>query len=244
MQKILVFDIETSDMLVSTFGIRDQFIADDQIVRDLRLLAVGAKWLGKPVMYREARKESQEKALLRWVWNLLDKADIVIGHNSKNFDSKVLTARFIAHGMTPPSPYRHLDTLHIYRSVAKAPSHKLSYLTKTVNSKYKKLDHSEFPGRTLWLECMAGNKRAWEVMKKYNIHDVLSTEEFYLNIRPWIPASMPAAYVLQDPEVECDKCGSHDVNFNGYYYKKSSKHRRIHCKECGGWTIGAKVRGL
>jgi hypothetical protein len=238
MLKILVFDIETSDMLVSTFGLRDQFIDDEQIVRDIRILAIGAKWLGQPVMYREARKPRQEKALLRWAWNLLDEADIVIGQNSKKFDSKVLTARFIVHGMNPPSPYKHLDTLIISKAVAKFPSHKLSYITKVVNKKYRKLAHSKFPGRSLWLECMAGNPKAWAEMKRYNIHDVLSTEELYLRLRAWAPANSPA---VTDDRGACNACGALRLVKRGVSRTVGTIWAQYQCQECGKWQRGEKI---
>lgn len=237
-QKVLVFDIETSDMLVSTFGIRDQYLGEDQIVRDIRILAVGAKWLGGPILYREARKPGQEKALLRWIWNLLDEADIVVGQNSKNFDSKVLTGRFIVHGMNPPSPYKHLDTLLISRGVAKFPSHKLSYLSKVVNTKYRKLPHSKYPGRALWLACAAGKLAAWKEMKRYNIHDVLATEELYMKLRAWAPASTPSVFV---GGAQCRTCGDRGVlQSRGYSYTRAARFHRFQCIRCGAWTQGKR----
>jgi DNA polymerase elongation subunit (family B) len=248
MQKILVFDIETSPMLVYAFGLRDQNIAVNQIYQDWNVIAWAAKWLGDPpskTVYMDLRGKDlkDDRAILKPLWKLLDEADIVITQNGKNFDSPKLNARFLINGMRPPSPYLHLDTYQIVRRVAKGSSNKLEYWTAKLNKKYKKLTHKRFPGQELWNECLKDNLAAWNEMKRYNIHDVLATEEFYLNIRAWTPTSMPAVYALKDPEVVCDKCGSDDVHFNGYYVNKQVKRRRIHCKKCGGWTIGAKVKG-
>jgi hypothetical protein len=54
-------------------------------------------------------------------------------------------------------------------------------MTEIYNKKYKKQSHKDFPGFSLWEECMRGNKKAWDSMKKYNIFDVLSLEELFVN---------------------------------------------------------------
>jgi hypothetical protein len=40
------------------------------------------------------------------MWKLLDRADVVVGHNADKFDVRKGNARFIAHGLPPPPPYR------------------------------------------------------------------------------------------------------------------------------------------
>jgi uncharacterized protein YprB with RNaseH-like and TPR domain len=136
---------------------------------------------GTPRISRTIRK------ILRDLWKLLDEADIVITQNGKNFDTPKLNARFIEHGMKPPSPYKHLDTYQIARSAAKFTSNKLEYLTEKLCTKYKKLKHEKFPGFALWAECLKGNVAAWNEMRRYNKHDVLATEELYMKIRAWAP---------------------------------------------------------
>lgn len=248
MPKILVFDIETSPIIARVWGLRDQNVALNQIKEDWAVIAFAAKWFKDPAYktiyldQRNAANPLNDKALLQVLWHLLDEADIVITQNGKNFDSPKLNARFLINGMKPPSPYQHLDTYQIVRRIAKGTSNKLEYWTNKLNVKYKKLLHNKFPGMELWNECLAGNIKAWDEMKRYNIHDVLATEEFYMKIRAWTPASMPAAYLVPDVEVQCDKCGSSQVQFNGYHVTKKYTVRRIHCQACGGWSLGQKTK--
>lgn len=177
-----------------------------------------------------------DEALLKPLWHLLDDADIVITQNGKAFDSKMLNARFITHRWPPPSPYKHLDTLQIARSCAKFTSNSLEYLTDKLCTKYKKLRHAKFPGMELWKECLAGNMKAWAEMKKYNIHDVLSTEELYMKLRAWAPAKAPQIYA---GTLDCGTCGG-KLEPRGYNYSRIARFRKFQCKKCTTWTLGKR----
>lgn len=238
--KILVFDIETSPMEVYAWGLKDQNIGLSQIKTDWRVIAWAAKWLNEPkstIKYMDQRSRSiaNDRPLLEVIWDLLDMADIVITQNGRNFDSKKLNARFIEHGMTPPSPYQHLDTYQIVKKVAKFSSNKLEYLTERLCTKYKKLTHKSFPGMSLWTECLKGNKKAWDAMKRYNIHDVLSTEELYNKVKGWTPKNMPESH-----SAGCPRCGSFNWVRRGFNLTKRGTFQRFQCQNCGGWMQGEK----
>jgi DNA polymerase elongation subunit (family B) len=243
-QKCLVLDIETAPLVASVWGLKDQNISLAQIHADINIIAWSAKWLGDPpskIMYRDLRhtqNKRDDKALIKPLWKLLDQADIVITQNGQNFDCPLLNARFIFHKMPPPSPYKHLDTYKIARSVAKFTSNKLEYLTDKLNVKYKKLSHKKFPGWSLWHECMRGNIKAWDEMKRYNIHDVFSTEELYLNLRAWAPNNAPMIYPAGDPLDHCGTCGSTKVHARGYNFSRVSRFKKIQCQSCHKWTVG------
>src|ERR1017187_8428682 len=177
-QKVLVLDIETAPIIACVWGLKDQNIGLNQIQRDWSIIAYGAKWLGDPatkMMYEDLRNFkdiTDDTKLLKSLWKLLDEADILITQNGQSFDAPKINARFILHGMKPPSPYRHLDTYRIVKRVTEFTSNKLEYLTDKLCTKYKKLHHHKFPGMSLWNECLKNNRAAWEEMKIYNIHDV------------------------------------------------------------------------
>lgn len=247
--KVLVFDIETAPLTASVWGLKDQNIGLSQIIQDASVLAWAAKWLGDPpsaVMYDDTSRQKDkrdDRKVLKSMWSLLDEADIVVTQNGKNFDSRVLNARFITQGMNPPSPYTHLDTYQIVRRVAKFTSNKLEYLTERLCTKYKKLSHKKFPGMSLWTACLAGNKKAWAEMKKYNIHDVLATEEFYTKIRAWAPETMPKPYVPVNINTDCPVCGSRkSVTKNGTRAVRSMTYQRLICGKCGSWSKGERIK--
>lgn len=242
--KVLVFDIETAPMLAYVWGRRDINVSLNQIKSDWHVLAFAAKWLGESasrIIYRDQRnyKLGNDGPLLRSLWVLLDNADIVVTQNGKAFDSKMLNARFIMHGMQPPSPYRHLDTYQIARSSAKFTSNSLEYLTDKLCTKYKKLKHAKFPGMALWTECLKGNKAAWDEMKRYNIQDVLSTEELYMKLRAWAPQNAAQVYSRCSPN-QCGTCGKRDLMRRGHIYTKTGRVEQFSCRQCGSWTRGKR----
>lgn len=231
--RCLVFDIETSPLLVYTWGLKDQNISLNQIVKDWELLAWGAKWLGdKEVLYAD-RYNHTEKRLLAGIWHRLDEADIVITQNGKSFDSKKLNAKFIQYGMKPPKPYKHIDTYLLAKGAADFTSNKLEYLTDKLCKKHKKTLHAKFPGMSLWRECLKGNPAAWREMRAYNIADVLSTEELYNVIKAWGPQNMPKLY---NTPLKCSICG-YRAQRRGTELKGKTVVQRTQCQspECGKW---------
>jgi hypothetical protein len=244
--RILVLDIETSPLLVYIWNLKDQYVGLNQVVKDWEIMAWSAKWLGEPasaIQYRDKRNHKTDLQILRPLWRLLNKADIVLTQNGKAFDAKRINARFMMHGMRPPSPYKHLDTYLISKKVASFTSHSLEYLTSKFCVKYKKLDHSNFPGLTLWKECLKGNRFAWDEMRRYNIHDVLSTEEFYEKIKAWAPESAPKPFASDKASTLCKICGEKGrMQRRGVSVKNKFRYQRWQCQTCGGWATGDRIK--
>lgn len=180
-KKVLVLDIETSPMVSYTWGLWDQNIGLNQVKNEGGILSWSCKWLGcKQVYYSDVKGDmSKEKKLLIPLWKMMDEADIVIGQASNNFDLKKLNAKFLEHKLGCPSKYKKIDTVVIARKHFSFVSNKLEWMSKKF-CKIKKLAHSKFPGFSLWLECLKGNKQAWAEMRRYNMQDVIATEELFI----------------------------------------------------------------
>lgn len=235
--KILILDIETAPLTVYTWGLYDQNVGLNQIKNDWYILSWAAKWLGKEkVMYMDNSKAvevSNDVRLVKGLAALLDEADIIITQNGEAFDIKKLNARAVINGLPPIKPCKSTDILKEGRKVFKFTSHKLEYVSSVLNTKYKKLKHEEYPGFELWKAILSGDKHAWTVMKKYCIHDVLSTEEAYTKIQGWIKTQNLAAYV-DDAVMRCH-CGSDNVVKQGYAHTEAGKYQIYQCRSCGKW---------
>lgn len=237
--KILIFDIETAPMLVYVWGLFDQNIGLNQIKEDWYVLAWSAKWYGDPAskaMYRDNRKAKNvrdDKQLVKELCELLEEADILMSQNGKKFDVKKINARALDNGLPPTkafSAFQHIDIYTAEKKVFAHTSHKLEYKTRN-NKKYKKLKHSKFPGFELWSEVMAGNKDAWNEMKTYTIHDVLSTEERFNDVKDWITTPNMAVYT-NDTQLSC-YCGSPVGRKSGYYNTDTGKFQVYRCGRKG-----------
>lgn len=234
--KILVLDIETSPMITYTFGINDQFIGLPQVVQESYIISFSAKWYGSPeneVYYMDQRNVkdlSNNKKLLQEIWKLMDKADIILGQNSKRFDVKRLNTEFELNGLGKPSSFRQLDTLTIAKQNFNLPSYKLEYMSKRFCIKHKKSGHKKFAGIDLWKECLNNNLDAWKEMEKYNIKDVLTTEELYSVFSKW-DSSIDFSVYSEDLNKTCN-CGSKKFKSKGYRYTNTGKFKRYICKTC------------
>lgn len=239
--KILILDIETAPITAYTWGLYDQNVGLNQIKSDWHLLAWSAKWLGESkTMYMDNSKSrdiSDDKALVQGLSDLLEQADGTITQNGEAFDIKKLNARAIMHRLPPIKPVRGTDILKEGRKVFKFTSHKLEYVSKVLNTKYKKLKHDEYPGFELWKAILSGDKHAWVVMKKYCIHDVLATEEAYQNMQGWIKTQNLALFE-DDSNLRC-KCGSALLEKRGCAITVGGLYQRYRCHSCAKWLQGS-----
>lgn len=243
--KILTLDIETSPVLGAVWGLWNQNLGLNMIVEDWYVLSWAAKWAHKEeVMYQDIREHfdgsaqsligtgDKDKEILEAMWDLLDEADIIVTQNGIKFDQKKLFARFLHHGMTPPSSFKHIDTLQIAKKHFAFTSNKLEYMTDKFCTKYKKKTHAKFAGYTLWQQCLLGNAEAWDEMEEYNIYDVLSLEELVWKLAPWAKG-LPNLDMYHDGEHNQCYCGASEWEQDGYAYTNLSKFTKFRCASCG-----------
>lgn len=235
--KILILDIETSYLEVATWGIFDQFIPPDAILKDWTVLAWSAKWYGDPeskTMYQDNRGKKNirdDKALLIPIRDLLDECDVALTQNGKAFDIPKLMARFKINKIDLPSSFKHIDTKVINKKHFGFTSNSLDYLSKTLGLKHQKLKHGNFPGRTLWDECLADNLAAWKEMKRYNMNDVWTLEDLYNEVAE-VDTSVNLSLYYSGSDYRCARCGGKDFRKYGFDYAKIGQFQRYQCKNC------------
>lgn len=237
--KILLLDIETVPLLGWCWSMWENNLALNQIERDWSILAWSAKWLNDPkskTMYEDLRNVKNiedDKKLLQNIWKLIDECDVVVTQNGKKFDIRKLNARFIIHGMKPPSSFRHIDTLQLARKNFAFTSHKLEYMSNKLCSAYKKRKVKKYQGFELWKECMAGNIEAWKEMELYNKMDVLALEELYKKLSPWDNSVNLASHHVQAGQKYTCSCGNTTFSSRGLRYTNTGVFQRRICKSCG-----------
>jgi uncharacterized protein YprB with RNaseH-like and TPR domain len=186
--KTLLLDIETTPMQVYTWGLWDQNISIDQIIKSTEMLCFGARWLGaKRVIFKSVHHDGK-KAMLEELHKLMDEADLLVGWNSAAFDHKHINREFLENGMTPPAPTKDLDLMSITKANFLFPSNKLDYVAQKLGVGAK-VKHSGFK---LWLRCMDGDSKAWAEMKKYQVQDVNLLVELYDVLLPWFAGTTRA----------------------------------------------------
>ena len=221
--KILLFDVETLPMEVAVWGLYEQRISPDSVLKEWSLACWAAKWLctdeifGKHVAKKEAVARL-DNSIITDIWKLVDKADIIIAHNAKRFDIRKLNWRFLQNGLKPPSPYWVVDTLTSSRQNFAASSHKLDYLnkqcglTRKLETRYK-----------LWLDCInpETSGQSLKDMFTYCKGDIQALEDWYLKIRPWIKSHPPCGAFIETMSEVCPNCASTDLIYNNRLHNTS-----------------------
>ena len=234
--KILYLDIETAPKLAYVWRFFKENIGAKQVVDHGHIMSFAAVWNDNGYATYKENRGDDDKTITEQLINLLDEADIVVGHNVEKFDCATISGRALVLGIKPPSPYKVIDTYQVARKVFKFESNSLEYLSGVLGCDFKKLAHDKFPGFLLWSECLKGNPEAWEEMKLYNIQDTFAVRDVYMKMRPWIPNHPNIGVFHEGGKPVCPKCGSHHIQRRGYAYTQVSKFQRFVCMDCGGWS--------
>lgn len=232
--KILLLDIEISPILAAVWGLFKPFIGIQNILGQSEVLCWAAKWHGEEDIHYSARSFTSRRNMIREIHKLLEEADAVVTYNGDNFDLKILNQEFMELGLGPPSPYRSIDLLKTMRRRFRGTSNKLDYWVRKLGLG-QKVEHR---GAQLWLDCMNGDKEAFEEMITYNIGDVDILEALYDYVLPWIP-NHPNYSVHHGTEC-CTRCGSHSYQSRGTVDLKSGRYQRFRCNSCKGWFRSQK----
>ena len=235
--KLLVIDIETSPNIADVWGLWDQNVAINQIRIPSEVMCFAAKWVGKREVFFHSTFHDGKDEMLRQAYSLLAETDVAIHYNGRRFDVPHLNREFLQMGLTPPAPFKQIDLLETAKRQFNFPSNKLDYVSQAlgIGSKVK------HEGHELWVQCMAGDEKAWGRMKKYNCQDVKLTERLYDKLLPWIP-NHPSYGALTGTDV-CPNCGSSDLKKWGFTPTTQGTFQRFLCNACGKWSRSTHREG-
>lgn len=236
---ILYLDIETAPNLAYVWGHYEQNVIEHEL--PWYIICAAWRWENERKVYSVAqiddekafqKNNADDTIVVKKLWEILDKADIIIAHNGDRFDLRKIHARFAILGMKPPSPYRTIDTLKQARKHFAFNSNRLDDLGEILGLGGK-TSHSGF---AMWKGCMAGDEKAWRAMVRYNKRDITLLRDVYMALRPWIK-NHPSIIVMGDAEDldSCPTCGKDELMRRGYRYTNVSTFRQYLCKNCGAW---------
>jgi hypothetical protein len=241
--KILLLDIETLPLITATFSLYPDSIHQDNVLQDWSIICAAWKYLDKPTTYSSSilddptefeKDVNNDIVVVSKLREVLQDADVIIGHNLKKFDYKKFNARLIQHGMEPlPSGILVIDTLTEIKKIASFTSHRLDYLGKILLGEGK--IETE---RGLWLRVLKGDKSAVRDMVVYCKGDVTLLEDLYLKIRPYLK-NTPHLGVLygEDRQHSCPKCGSGDMTTNKIRFTAAGvKKIQKQCNNCFAYS--------
>lgn len=235
MAKIVIFDLETS-----TFGWK----ANSGFI-----LCCGIKELGKPVemLVRDNMSPDplNDRKLVAAIARRLEKADIIVGHNSRWFDLPFLNSRLLHWGLPPVAPIPHFDTCDAsYKRL------KIKNSLEAVGEFLGCEVHKYKVSFDEWVRAYAGNKKSLAKIVRHCVNDVKLTEEVYIKIRP-LGFKHPNIALINADGRQCPICGKKNtLQSRGFLPAKVNRAKRYQCIPskggCGAWSHARyeKVKGI
>ena len=237
--KILYFDIETCPNLAWVWSGGKQYVTDEQILEPSRIICISYLWEDdtNPIVLRWDKNQC-DKSMLQKFHKVLEKADVVLGHNGQWFDVKHVNTRFAYHKLEPMPLYSIEDTLMQARSNLRLPSYKLRYLAKYFNLPIQKMRTDT----QLWLDVWLNkDKPSLNYMCDYCAVDTLLLREVAKRIEPYCKFKFNRNLINGGDPESCPSC-SGKLESKGYYKSSVSIKKRVRCQKCfKSFTLGGNL---
>lgn len=245
--RILIFDIERIPLRTKNLAAWDfkslqyRRLTPDDVERWGRTICLAYQWYGeKRVGFIAEWQDGGRKGFLEGARDLLDQADVVVGHNSTGFDVPHLKGEFILEGLTPPSPFKEFDTLLTMRRNGNLEANHLDTLDKRFGytgktDKYR-IDVAE--------GAVAGDVKLQRRIERYNKGDIAATRRVFERLRPY--GNLNLGLFADDPTAPvCSACEGSNLHRRGYAVKTALRYPKYQCQDCGKWsTSKTAVKGL
>lgn len=230
--KILYYDIETTLAVSYHWGVWKQNLFAKQREIPSHLLSHAWAWndgavQGSVLTPKEVLAHDPER-IVREAWELLDECDILVAHNGKNFDVKMLNAYFLSYGLPPPSSYKVIDTLHMAKRKFRLEYNSLDFIAKYLKVTNKIVNG----GIDLWIGCAKGDEESLRLMLEYNFGDITTLRDVYKKLVAWDNDGVNMS--LYNKEGTCPHCGSHKVKISKgkFTYTVARKYQTYRCSAC------------
>lgn len=239
--RILIFDVESAPATGWYWQPKTTFIPMDNMLEDGRIICWSAKWLNGPTMF-SSEWDHGRVGMLASLGNLLDQADIVVGYNSDNYDIPYVNWELHRNQLRRPSPYKSVDLIKVVRKHFRPMYKKLDFLSQQLLGNSKIVTG----GMDLYRALLLGNdedlrEEARSLMRQYNKHDVVLTEDLYLDLLSWIDGHPPVRFSDSLESIVCRSCGSEDMERAGWKQAVMLRYPVYRCVSCGSYgrtTVG------
>ena len=234
---VLVLDIETAPAQAFVWGLFDQNIGLNQIIKPSRVIMCGMKFLGDkaPVVYDEY---AHPEGMWEHIYDNLRSADAVVTYNGNRFDLTKLRGELILREFDPLPPITSIDLLKTVKRMG-IQSNKLDFVSGWLGIG-QKIKHEGFD---LWKAWEARDEKACNRMRKYCKGDVLLTEKLYHRLAPHIHNHPYLGEGVRGAVHTCPHCNqTNRFQRRGYYRTRTTRTQRLQCLECGGWSKGQQEK--
>ena len=249
-ENVLIYDLETSLCLFDAWWPHKQYVSWEQMHEEPRIITVAWKWLHEEKVYTERWEDvratpvseydvagwGNDRKLVETFASVYNRADLAIGVNSDNFDKRFLAQRCLVQDVPFNRFVRSLDIQKSSKKEFRAPSYSMKFSAQRLGVAQKHVHE----GRSMWRKAQYHKdpevrSEAISAMERYNIGDIIATEEWYLKLVPYIDHKIHFGTLKAGHEKwSCPNCGSQDVEL---YHKTATAAGTIQyvmrCREDG-----------
>jgi len=209
--KILIYDVETPRLRANVWWSGKQFVNGNEIIDEPKIITVAWKWFGENKVHTKTwDKDHCDRELMEVFLEAYNEADLVVGVNNNSFDNRWINARAMKHDLHVNMFVKSLDLQKQMKRIARLPSYALKYLCKFFGVTMK-LGHE---GLLMWEMVQYGTpaqqKEYLKKMEIYNVGDIISTEEVYVKMLPYMRHAAHLGVVGGNERYSCPTCGETD----------------------------------
>ncbi|MCK5015691.1 MAG: ribonuclease H-like domain-containing protein [Candidatus Peribacteraceae bacterium] len=237
--KIMIYDIETPRVKFWAWRSGKQFLNGNDLVdepnNDPRIITVAWKWFGDNKIHTlRWDKDQSDKILIKEFLKEYNKADMVVGINNDKFDNRWINARASKYGFYVNMHVKSLDLQKQARRFFWLPSYALKFLCRHFNVTMK-LSHE---GIIMWEKIQTGTEEEQEEylrkMEEYNRGDIVSTEEVYLKMIPYLNHVSHLGIIRGGEKHSCKHCGGDNIELVKTVHTAAGTIQRImRCRDDG-----------
>lgn len=127
-----------------------------------------------------------EGQMLGELVQLYTDADIIVTWNGLNFDRRFVNSRLLRYNMDPLPPRFHIDLLHLHRYYFRTNGHRLDTVLKDLDCAVQKFELRAEEWQQAADPKHPKHDQAMSKLIKHCKHDVLSLEEVFYRMKPYI----------------------------------------------------------
>lgn len=248
--KILFYDIETSPLKAWVWSCGKQFVGHKNLTKDgnrYGIICITYCW-----------NDGKKAECIDWGYNeqntgkvvaafdqIIKQADFTIGKNSDKFDTKMINAARMFHGLPGlPQWTKYTDDLEKQmRRYFRMPSQSLDYISNQLGLGGKiKMEMQD------WIDIVEKNnngEKALKKMIKYGKKDVEDTRALWFRLAEHFDSRWNQS-TYQDDGMRCRHmdCGSPNLKKNGTRMAGKTRYQEFHCNDCGRYAGRSPISNI
>lgn len=234
--KVMVYDIETSQVTVKLWSTGKQYVNHSALVDGpeghTRIISIAWKYVGEDKVHALTWDDGCDKEMMQEFMAYYNRCDMVIGQNNNSFDNKLVATRAAYHGLFLNRFVKSFDIYRKVKQVFRLQSYSMAHMAKFFGLTLKQSHEGIFMWKMIQEGTDAQKAEYLQKMVDYNVGDIVTTEEMYMKLRPYLSTVTHAGVATGEPRWTCPVTGSRNIElYNTLITEAGSVQRVLYCPD-------------